>query len=236
VAINDFLNRIDETLKREKQFTADASHQLRTPLSVMKGNLQVLLRKKRSETEYIEEIQKAVFKIDDMTDAVEKLLILARLNTSNRKLNFETIELYPFIEQIFKNYKKSILSKGLSLQVDGQLKGKTVYTKRRFLQLILDNLISNAIKYSSTNSKIYINAKQSESTLEVTIQNDGPVISPEDLNDIFIPFFRNSAHNHTEKGFGLGLAIVKKVSEALDIKVSVYSRDDTTRFSLTFQT
>jgi signal transduction histidine kinase len=72
--------------------------------------------------------------------------------------------------------------------------------------------------------------------LSLSVENKGPIISAEDLNDIFIPFFRNKNHSNREKGYGLGLAIVKKASEALDLKLSVYSQDNSTRFSLIFQT
>ncbi len=236
VAINDFLDRIDEGLKREKQFTADASHQLRTPLSVIKGNLEILLRKPRTEQEYKREAEKAISKIDEMTNAVEKLLILARLNKSNIHLNFENINLYLLLEKLFTDYKRPILSKNLLLNIDKNLKDKTVYLKRSFLSLIFDNLISNAIKYADNKSKISVFSKDTENGFYLIIQNSGPEISKEDLDEIFIPFYRNKNHEISEKGYGLGLAIVKKAAEALDIPIRVTSEKGITSFSLFFKT
>ncbi|NBC56771.1 MAG: HAMP domain-containing protein [Bacteroidetes bacterium] len=236
VAINDFLDRIDEGLKREKQFTADASHQLRTPLSVIKGNLEILLRKPRTEQEYKREAKKAISKIDEMTNAVEKLLILARLNKSNIHLNFENINLYLLLEQVFTDYKRPILSKELVINIDKKLKNKTVYLKKSFLSLIFDNLISNAVKYADNKSKISVFSKDTENGFYLIIQNSGPEISREDLEEIFIPFYRNKNHEISEKGYGLGLAIVKKAAEALDISIRVTSEKGITSFSLFFKT
>ncbi|MGX1025108.1 ATP-binding protein [Psychroflexus sp. MBR-150] len=236
VAINDFLDRIDEGLKREKQFTADASHQLRTPLSVMKGNLEILLRKPRTELEYRREVQKAIHKIDEMTDAVEKLLILARINKLNRHLDFENINLYLLLEQLFTDYKRPIVSKNLVLDLDKNLKNKTVYLKKSFLSLIFDNLISNAVKYADVKSQISVFSKDVSDGFFVFIQNYGPEISKEDLEEIFIPFYRNKNHEISEIGYGLGLAIVKKAAEALDIPIDVISENGITRFSLYFKT
>lgn len=236
VAINDFLDRIDEGLKREKQFTADASHQLRTPLSVLKGNLEILGRKSRTQKEYKHEIKKAIGKIDEMTDAVEKLLILARLNKSNTPSYFENINLYLLLEQLFTNYKRPILSKNIVLDIDKSIKSKTVFLKKSFLSLIFDNLISNAVKYADKHSKIAVFSKEASNGFYVFIQNTGPEISSQDLDEIFIPFYRNKDHEISVKGYGLGLAIVKKAAEALDIPLEVTSQNGITSFSLFFKT
>ncbi len=236
VAINDFLDRIDEGLKREKQFTADASHQLRTPLSVIKGNLEILLRKPRTEQEYKRETKKAISKIDEMTNAVEKLLILARLNKSYTLSNFENINLYLLLEQLFTDYKRPILSKNLILKIDKTLKNKTVYLKKSFLSLIFDNIISNAVKYADEKSQISVFSKDKSNGFYIVIQNSGPEISAEDLEEIFMPFYRNKEHEISEKGYGLGLAIVKKAADALGIPIEVTSENGITSFNLFFET
>ena len=141
-AINDFLDRIDAAIKREKQFTADASHQLRTPLAVLKGNLEVLIRKPRQPEEYVETIKNNIQKIDEMTDAVEKLLVLARLDskqTSHKDL--ENISLNKQLEVILTNYKLQILKKQLSISFETA--ESVVMVHKTYLNLILDNLISN---------------------------------------------------------------------------------------------
>jgi signal transduction histidine kinase len=230
-SINDFLNRIDASVKREKQFTADASHQLRTPLAILKGNLEVLIRKQRKPNEYIEDIKSNIYKIDEMSDAVDKLLVLAQLN-SNTTEHFETEELniYDEIERILNHYKKDILGKQLTLgfTIPNPL---LVKSDKTYLGLILDNLVSNAIKYAEQNTKVTFSADSSATYVNLSICNKGPKIPENELQLIFNPFFRNQEQESSEKGYGLGLAIVAKAIDLLNMKLKVTS-EEYTCFSL----
>lgn len=226
-AINDFLDRIDAAIKREKQFTADASHQLRTPLSVIKGNLEVLIRKPRQTEEYIETIKSNIGKIDEMTDAVEKLLTLARLNSNQALPNdLEETTLNKQLEAILTNYKLQILKKQLSISFE-TAETAIVITHKTYLNLILDNLISNAIKYAFEKSTITISITESETDFKVSICNRGPQIKAEEFNEIFNPFYRNKNHENQQEGYGLGLAIVAKASKQLNIQIQVQSEENT---------
>ncbi len=231
-AINDFLDRIDAAIKREKQFTADASHQLRTPLAVIKGNLEVLIRKNRQPEEYIEVIKANITKIDEMSSAVEKLLILARLNSnSNQNIEFKSLNVYQLIESILTNYKLHILEKQLAISISNS-KHIILNSNKIYLGFILDNLISNAIKYADTNSEIEVKIKELSSKFQIKVCNTGPEISPNEINEIFNPFFRNKNHETKQEGYGLGLAIVAKAAELLNIKIEVTSHK-LTCFTLT---
>lgn len=229
-AINDFLNRIDAAIKREKQFTADASHQLRTPLAVIKGNLEVLIRQARQPEVYVKEIKQNIGKIDNMTDTVEKLLVLARLDIEHKNIEVENIDVYNLTEVILTNYKQEILQKSMSLDIDKSFKIKLVSNKT-YLSLILDNLISNAVKYADPNTTIYIKFLLSELNLKISISNTGPKISDGETEMIFNPFYRNIDHINTVKGDGLGLAIVAKAAGILQIKLHL-TTDETTNFSI----
>jgi signal transduction histidine kinase len=231
VSINDFLNRIDETLQREKQFTADASHQLRTPLAVIKGNLEVLIRKQRDSKDYIKEIKYTIEKIDNLSDAVDKLLILARLNSNPNKIKTQDVRLYDSINELILNYKKDIINKELKIILFDD-KHFSINTNRTYFELILDNLISNAVKYAFPSSRIQIEIIKHIGHTELEIINSGPVIDQTELNDIFNPFYRNKHHETSAKGYGLGLAIVAKVSEMLGIKIIVSSEHEKTSFKL----
>ncbi|SEA09472.1 Signal transduction histidine kinase [Psychroflexus halocasei] len=226
-AINDFLNRIDAAIKREKQFTADASHQLRTPLSVIKGNLEVLIRKERQTEEYVEEIQQNVYKIDSMANTLEKLLVLARLDNKEKNIEVEKLDIYHLTEAILTNYKQQILQKNISLNVKKVSKTK-FYVNKTYLSLILDNLISNAVKYANPNTTIDIKFFLSKLNLKISISNIGPKISDKEKKLIFNPFYRNIEHTNTIKGDGLGLAIITKAAHLLDIKLDLSSAKTTT--------
>jgi signal transduction histidine kinase len=231
-AINALLDRIDVAIKRKRQFTADASHQLRTPLAVLKGNLEILIRKKRQPESYIEVIEKNITKIDEMTNAVDKLLILARLNSNpNQKIETEDVNIYNQIEKILTNYKQQILKNKLNISISN-IKNSIVNCNKIYLALILDNLISNAIKYADHESEIKVSIKPLAKQLEVRVCNTGPKIPPAEINEIFNPFFRNTNHETKQEGYGLGLAIVAKAAELLNIKVEV-SSNKLTCFTLT---
>jgi signal transduction histidine kinase len=225
-AINDFLNRIDEAVQREKQFTADASHQLRTPLAVIKGNLEVLIRKNRQPELYIEEIKNNIKKIDEMTDAVDKLLMLARLNSQKTKLETEQLIVFNAIEHSLSNYKYEILKK--QLRIDIQKNESLFITSNKvYFSLILDNLISNAVKYAFEKSTIQIHLQEINDKVEISITNQGPKIKTDEINAIFNPFYRNKDHENTTRGYGLGLTIVTKAAQLLQIKIEVTSNEQT---------
>lgn len=226
-AINDFLDRIDAGIKREKQFTSDASHQLRTPLAVLKGNLEVLIRKPRQPEVYMESIKNNIKKIDEMTEALEKLLTLARLNSFHSDLKeVNEFSLNKQIETILTNYKFRILKKKLSIKFESTDDLK-VTTHRIYLNLILDNLISNAIKYAFEETNICISVTKTKTGSELKICNSGQKIEADEFNKIFIPFYRNKEQESVQEGYGLGLAIVSKVSKLLNVKVSVNSEVNT---------
>lgn len=229
-AVNDFLDRIDAAVKREKQFTANASHQLRTPLAVLKGNLEVLIRKARQPEVYVKEIEQNISKIDTMTDAVEKLLVLARLDREHQNITVEEVDIHKLTETILTNYKQEILDKSISLNlsIPAQV---SLFTNKTYLSLILDNLISNAIRYADPSTKINIDFTSNKSKLTVSISNTGAQIPEEEREAIFNPFYRSQNHEFTEEGYGLGLAIVSKAAILLQIKLHLTS-GATTIFSI----
>lgn len=234
-SINELLERMQEALEREKQFTADASHQLRTPLAVLKGTLEVLVRKPRTEAEYQEKIRLSIQEIDRISAAVEQLLILARLDKKNAKLTPTSVNLPIVINEVLHRYRAAIAQKSLTINSiatqDFRLTSDPYY-----LDLILENVITNAIKYADFATEVDISIFKEKDKIACNIKNFGVVIPPEDLEHIFNPFYRADALKHKDiKGNGLGLSIVKKACEVLNIKVLVTSDvEQGTVFSLTF--
>lgn len=234
-SINELLERMQEALEREKQFTADASHQLRTPLAVLKGTLEVLVRKPRAEAEYQEKIRLSIQEIDRISAAVEQLLILARLDKKNAKLTPTSVNLPIVINEVLHRYRAAITQKSLTINSiatqDFRLTSDPYY-----LDLILENVITNAIKYADFATEVDISIFKEKDKIACNIKNFGVVIPPEDLEHIFNPFYRADALKHKDiKGNGLGLSIVKKACEVLNIKVLVTSDvEQGTVFSLTF--
>lgn len=227
-SINELLQRIENTVEKERQFTSDASHELRTPLSSLRGTLEVLIRKPREQFEYEEKIRYSLSEIDRMTTIIEQLLLLARLdsklNTNNLVSNKALkVSLPILIDEILSRHKDEISNKGLVLDLDMEIT-KEALAPQYYANIILDNLIGNAIKYSKENSSLQITVSDAETGIICEIKDEGLGIKKEDIEKLFHPFFRSDALNHKEIfGNGLGLSIAKKAADAINAKLVMES-------------
>jgi signal transduction histidine kinase len=233
--INDLLDRIENAVEREKQFTSDASHELRTPLAVLKGTLEVLVRKPRNQTEYVDKINFCIKEVDRLNHLVDELLLLARFE--NQKLNAknESVYLNALALDILTLYAQSINEKKLVVKYDF-VKDFYTHSDEYLLSIIISNLLSNAIKYSNENDTIEILFTERKDKLICTISDTGIGIPKEDLDKITNPFYRSRAYNHPEiKGIGLGLSIVNRLCTLLKIEFSIVSQEKKgTKVSLKF--
>ena len=233
--INDLLQRIENALERERQFTSDASHELRTPLATLKGTLEVLIRKPREREEYEGKIKFCLSQIDRMTATLEQLLLLARLDTSSKAADESSRPLATIIDEILSRYKNKISEKKLSINFKNEVDNETL-VPQYFTNLILENIIGNAVKYAKDATKIHISITQLESKLVCKVKDEGIGIRKEDLENLFNNFFRSEALNHKNiSGNGLGLSIAKKAADAIDASIFVESElGSGTTFTLQF--
>lgn len=222
-SINRLLDRVEEALEREKQFTADASHELRTPLTVLKGTLEVLIRKPRKQEEYEEKIGAAIQEIDRMSVAVQQLLTLARMDNLKRLEKMRELHLLLLLDDIVYRNAQTLKQKAIQIEIDAA-DDPVIISDPHLIDLLLDNIFSNAVKYSEADSRIRIAVKEQARFVVCTIDDEGIGIRSEDLNKLFTPFFRSDALDHKHiKGIGLGLAIVKKIAFLLRVEISVES-------------
>lgn len=227
-SINELLQRIENAIQKERQFTSDASHELRTPLASLKGTLEVLIRKPREKYEYEEKIKHSLSEIDRMTTIIEQLLLLARLDSKSNANVFasNTVITSPIsilIDEILSRQKLAISAKGLMLDLKLET-AKEALVPQYYANIILDNIISNAIKYSKEKSSLHITVSDDENGVICKIKDEGIGIKKEDVDKLFNPFFRSDALNHKEIfGNGLGLSIAKKASDAINAKLLLES-------------
>lgn len=233
--INNLLNRIENAIDREKQFTSDASHELRTPLAVIKGTMEVLIRKPRNQQEYEEKIQFCISEVDRLNHMVDQLLLLARFENQKQNVKQETIYLNALILDNLTRFSEKTENKKIKIVADFT-EDFYVQSDNYLVSIIFSNLISNAIKYSNDNGKIELKLEKTSTDIIFTIADNGVGISEQDLNKIFNSFYRSDVTNHPDiKGTGLGLSIVKRLCDLLKIKISVESRiNEKTKFTLIF--
>lgn len=223
-SINALLERIENAIKREQQFTSDASHEMRTPLSVLRGTLEVLVRKERSVEEYERKIKESLREIDRMALILDQLLEIARFDSNSISSDTDKIPLINVVDQVINQQRTLIHTQQLSVEFNVHNVDETTRVNGFRSNLILDNILSNAIKYSSPNGSIIIDLKNEQDFTVCSIQDQGIGIKEEDLANVLTPFFRSDALEHKSiKGIGLGLSIAHKAALSLGAKIEISS-------------
>ena len=222
--INSLLNRIENAIDREKQFTSDASHELRTPLAVIKGTMEVLIRKPRNEEEYKDKIRSCIDEVDRLNKMVDQLLLLARFENQKSNNKKESVYLNALVLDTLSRYSEKMEAKKISVSTHFE-EDIYIQSDNYLLSIIIENLISNAIKYNKENGLITINLSSKSGQVFLSIQDSGIGISDENSDKIFLPFYRiHSTEYPSIKGNGIGLSIVKRLCDILAIKIVVKSQ------------
>ncbi len=216
------LKPIEETHAREQQFVSDVSHDLRTPLSIMSGELEVALLKNRPVSEYKKVILSSKEEVDRLSSLVESLLFLNRQQAYNSQDAMQPVHLTDIVSTTVSRFTSTLQQKHLTLQVKPPKANIEVYANSTLLGQLFANLIDNAILYSNENGKITIEITQAHEYAVVSVKDTGIGISPEHQQRIFDRFYRIDS-SRTKKGYGLGLAIVNTILKLHKGKIEVKS-------------
>jgi heavy metal sensor kinase len=233
--INDLLDRLQDAFQRERQFTADASHELKTPLASIQGTLEVLVRKPREREHYEERIRFCLKELSRMAGLIDQLLVLARYESSGMTPRSEPVDLCVHVGEVARRMLPDARQKAISIGVNCP-ESVRVPADPAMLDMMLENLVSNALKYSPEGSRVAISVAADHGTVTCSVADNGTGIPAEKLNSIFERFYRVDESRSAETGgFGLGLAIVKKLAEVQHIAIGVTSRTGAgTTFELRF--
>lgn len=234
-SINQLLDRIEDAVVRERKFTSDASHELRTPLAIIQGTLEVLIRKPRESDEYIDKIKYCIREVNRLNDLADQLLLLARFENQKSAIKIENIAIDEIILQVLERYSSKITVKNLAIDFDFK-DHFWIHSDAYLTSVIIENLISNAVKYSNENGKIKIYLEDVTDKVSCTITDNGIGISEEDLQKIYQEFFRAETQGQIVKGTGLGLSIVKRFSALLQANLKIKSNpNEGTQIEIIFQ-
>lgn len=213
--LNKLLMRLEEAFALERQFTANASHELRTPLAVIKTQAQVALHSE-NDKELKENLHKIITGIDRATHMVSQLLTLARIDPYAASFRHTSINLKEVVSNVIAELAPMALGKKIDISLNR--KGNSmisVYLEG--LQLMLTNLIDNAIRYTFEGGTIKIKIEETQNNVILIVQDDGPGI-PEELYDkVFDRFYRIPGTK--SNGCGIGLSIVKRIAELHDLEI-----------------
>ena len=220
--LNRLFSRLDASFSRQRQFTADASHELRTPLTVIRSASELALSQPRSPEEYQETIEVSLKAAERMTNLVNGLLALARLDSSNADFHLRQINLSDLASESVSLLRAIASEKQISLVSD--LHSVQIFGNPESLSRMIDNLITNAIIYNKPGGKVFITLKSHDDKAVLEIKDTGAGISEEHLPFIFERFYRvDKARSRLSGGSGLGLAICKGVIEKHNGTITVQS-------------
>ena len=221
-SFNKMLSRLDDAFTAQKQFSASAAHELRTPLAVMQTNLEVFARKKTPSTEEYQEIFSLIQEqTGRLSHLAEILLDMTGIQTVERS---ETISLAELTEEVFCDLASVAEQKQIELiQRDGDC---TVTGSYLLLYRAVFNLVENAIKYNHPDGSVHINIKDENGFALISIKDTGIGIAPENQEKIFTPFFCvDKSRSRTMGGAGLGLALVAEIAQLHNGTVYVSESD-----------
>lgn len=215
------MERLQDSFQAQKHFAANAAHELKTPLAVMKSAIQVLhLEEKPSVEEYEETLQLCLDTTEQLSQIVEELLVISNPKEEAK----EEISLKKMTEEIFQKYAAQMQEK--DLVVWQQIQQDTWYTHPVLMRFLLENLLSNAVKYNQQGGSIRLTAEIKENQLHLEVADTGIGISPEHLPHIFTCFYRaDPSRNKEIAGNGLGLSIVKTAVEKMRGEITVESQE-----------
>ena len=210
---NETPTRLEASFAELQRFTADASHELRSPLTALRAVGEVALRDGNDPAMLRETIGSMLEEAERLTDLVDALLTLARMDATKADATLENVNIAALLEEIRDQLEVLASEKEQTLVVTSD-HYVTLQTDRTLLRLALVNLVHNAIQHSPSKSKISLAAARSSSGIDIWVSDSGPGIAPEYHEKIFEPFFRvDKARSRSAGGVGLGLAIAKRAVE-----------------------
>lgn len=228
------LQPLKDALERELSFTSYASHEFRTPLSVLKGSMEVLIRKPRSQSEYVEKIKQCIGEVDKMSNMLEDLLTLTRVENGRMTLHDETITVADLLNSITSRHAEELLGRNIHIGIRVCPEETTVKTDRVALSAIMSNIIGNAVKYCDNGGSITITSQVTDGMASIVVTNTGHGIPREEIDLIWNKFYRGAeAGNQYIRGYGLGLSIIRHFSDLIGASVTIDSdRDQPTTVTL----
>ncbi len=223
VVINSMLDRIERSYNSQKQFVSDASHELRTPIAVLQGYVNMLRRWGKSDPEVLDEgINAIAQETESMKELVESLLFLARHDKKTLMMEMEPFDALDVLSELHKEAAMVtpedtfVLSPAVSCPMEGD---------RSMVKQVMRILCDNAVKYTPKGGIITLGIERRPGWVTLSVQDNGPGISAEDLPKIFDRFYRADAARQSESGgHGLGLSIARIIVMAHGGKLRVRSK------------
>ena len=223
-SFNSLLGRLQETFERQRRFTGDASHQLRTPLTAISGQIEVALRRERRAEDYRQVLVTVGQKTQHLTKLVEALLFLARSDSESARPELTSVDLVQWLPQHLSTWSQHTRHKDFKFACDAT-EPCQIQAQPALLAELINILMDNACKYSKPGTPINIRLSKANNQVKLAVEDQGCGIEPNDLANLFTPFFRSTAAREQGiEGVGLGLSIAKRLTTLFEGEITVTSQ------------
>ncbi len=210
---NDMISRLEKSVKKIKQFSGDVSHELRTPLTIIRGEIEVLLRKERSNDEYQKTLKSTLEESAYLERIINDLLFLSRIEALEKKEFDKSVQLDEILLKVVESQELAAKKKNITLDIK-KAKPTEIKGEEILLERMVANIIDNAIRYTHPKGKVEVSLDKKDGSSTILVQDTGIGIPEESLSLIFDRFYVVDKSRFKETGgLGLGLSIVKRVAD-----------------------
>jgi two-component system heavy metal sensor histidine kinase CusS len=229
--LNELLSRLDGAITRERSFTADVAHELRTPLAGLSSLLEVCASRPREAEAYRDVVRRCMRVTGGMQSMVNNLLLLARADCDQLTPKSEPVELGPLLRECWEPFEPEAQRRGLGVEWDVP-SATTVRGDAGLLRMLANNLLANAVAYTDAGGRVSVRAATDGRACKLTVANDAAGVTPADAARAFDRFWRGDAAR-TDAGVrcGLGLSLCRKLTDVLGGTIAATS--DHRTFSVT---
>ena len=208
--LNEMLDRIESAFLRITQFTADASHELRTPVSLIRTEAELALRRSRDEAEYKESLRHILLEAERTSVLIEQLLSMARADSGRETLHLQPVDLRQTLRSVVDGWQQVATIRNLQFSATLDAPDLSVMGDETLLRRLADILLDNAFKYTPSPGSVHLSLESRGETAVITVQDSGIGIAEEEQGKIFERFYRvDKARSRAQGGAGLGLAIAR---------------------------
>ena len=208
-ALNGLFQRVEQTLEAERRFTADAAHELRTPLAALQAQLQVAQRA-RDRDEHDRSLQQLQSGLTRAAHLVDQMLLLARLDPESGLPDPQTVDLAALTEAVCADLGPQILARNIDFDFES-VSDATLSGQAEWLRVLIRNLVDNAVRYTPEGGKVAVGITRDGERISLSVSDSGPGIPPEERSAVLRRFHR--LEQAGQPGSGLGLAIVARIAE-----------------------
>lgn len=214
--LNRMLERLEQAFKSQRRITADVSHELRSPLTVLRGEIEVALRTERTPRDYERVLESALEEIDRLSQMSEDVLLITRAESHALPLEREPTDVNELVEQTISTLHGRIEEHGLTVERHLAPAGAVAPIDRELVGRMVFQLLDNAVKFASAEATIRVatevmNGSGGAPGVRLSVENSGSGIRPEHLPHIFEPFYRGDEARSRGTGTGLGLALAAAI-------------------------